>query len=240
MKRLATFAWHSSPPTSVDERLAVFDDGSAWLVVRRPRALTGAIGTFVAKPGADDLASLTSSGPGPIVFDLLAQPGDAAAAALLAIADRVSSAARAKPRAIATFYAGPLAAVAAGQLSMSLLVVGGGTNAVEFELEPPKCTVHFSQGGQPITWLAMPELGSGFVTPDAEGLGGLRRRAKVKPGAYGATAFHVPAPGNATAVSIEVAGWLAEAFPDERTPEPFAVRTEEAPIPPTPPKAAAD
>jgi hypothetical protein len=98
-------------------------------------------------------------------------------------------------------------------------------------LEPSKCTVHFSQGGQPIAWFAMPELGSGFVTPDAEGLGGLRRRAKVKPGAYGATAFDIPAPGNATAVSIEVAGWLSEALPDERSPAPFAVRTEDAPIP---------
>jgi hypothetical protein len=231
LKRLATFAWRSPPPTSVNECLAIYDDGSAWLVVRRPRALTGAIGNFVAQPGDDDLLALTSSGPGPIVFELLSQPRDTKAADLLAIANRVSEAARAKPHAIATFYAGPLAAVAAGRLSMSLLVVGGGTKAVQFELEPAKCTVHLSRDGQPIAWFAMPELGSGFVTPDAEGLGGLRRRAKVKPGAYGATAFDIPAPGNATAVSIQVSGWLAEALPDERSPEPFAVRTEEAPIP---------
>lgn len=231
MKRLATFAWHSPPPTSIDECLAVYDDGSAWLVVRRPRALTGAIGSFVMRPGDDDLRALTSSGPGPVVFQVLSQPGDTAAADLLATADRVASAARTKPRAIATFYAGPLAPVAAGRLSMALLVVGGGRKAVQFELEPSKCTVHFSAGGQPIAWFAMPELGSGFVTPDAEGLGGLRRRAKVRPGAYGATAFDSPAPGDATAVSIEVSGWLAEGLPDEPSPEPFAVRTEEAPIP---------
>ncbi len=231
MNRLSTFEWHSPPPTSVDERLAIYDDGSAWLVVRRPRALVGTIGSYVATPSDDDLRALTSPGRGPVVFDLLGQPRDVAAADLLAIANRVAEAARAKPRAIATFYAGPLAAVAAGRLSMSLLVVGGGTKAVQFELEPSKCTVHFSHGGQPIAWFAMPELASGFVTPDAEGLGGLRRRAKVKPGAYGATAFDIPAPGNATAVSIEVSGWLAEALPDERSPAPFAVRTEDAPIP---------
>jgi len=238
VSRVATFAWRSPPPTSVDERLAVYDDGTALLVVRRPRALTGAIGTFKTKPRGDDLRSLTAAGPGPVVFELTGRPGDPASAALLAVAERVSAAARAKPRAVATFFAGPLAGVAAGRLSMSLLVVGSGTKAVELELEPAKCTVHFSEGGQPIAWFAMPELGSGFVTPDAEGLGGLRRRAKVKPGAYGATAFDIPAPGNATAVSIEVAGWLAEALPDARLPEPFAVRTEEAPIPGPQSKAA--
>ncbi len=230
MKRLATYAWHSPPPTSVDELLAVFDDGSAWLVVRRPRAGTGAIGSFMVKPAADDLAALTAPGPGPIVFEVLSQPGDPEAGALLAVAERVASAARAAPRAVATFHAGPLGAVAAGKLSMSLLVVGDGTKPVEFELEPSTCTIHFSEGGRSIAWFPMPELGSGFVTPDAEGLGGLRRRANVGPGDYGATAFDIPAPGNATSVAIDVAGWLAEALPDDASPKPFAVRTDEAPI----------
>jgi hypothetical protein len=231
VKRLSTFAWHSPPPTSVDERLAVFDDGSAWLVVRRPRELTGPVGSFVAKPSKEDLAALTSAGPGPVVFELLGKPGDPAAAALLAVVERVASKARSTPRATATFRAGPRSAIARGKLSMALAVVGGGSTAVEFELEPSKCTVHFSLGGQPVAWFPMPKLGSGFVTPDAEGLGGLRRRAKVPPDEFGATAFDIPAPGNATAVSIEVAGWLAEALPDERSPAPFAVRTEEARIP---------
>ena len=180
--------------------------------MRRPRALTGPIGTYMTKPAPADLEALTSSGPGPVVFEVLGRPGDPAAAALLAVADRVAAAARAAPGAIATFHAGPLGAVA-GTLSMSLLVVGDGTKAVELELEPSKCTVHFSEGGRSIAWFPMPELGSGFVTPDAEGLGGLRRRARVAPGDYGATAFDIPAPGNATAVSIGVAGWLAEALP---------------------------
>lgn len=231
MKRLATFAWRSPPPSSVDETLAVFDDGSAWLVVRRPRAVTGPIGTYVTKPGTEDLGLLVAAGPGPVAFDVLAPPAGAAAAALLAVAERVASAARASPRAIATFHAGPLAAVTAGTLSMSLLVVGGGRKAVVLELEPADSTVHFSEAGVPIAWFPMPELGSGFVTPDGDGLGGLRRPATVRPDDYGATAFDIPAPGNATTVSIQVAGWLAEALPDERTPEPFGVRTDEAPIP---------
>jgi len=231
MKRVATFEWHSPPPTSVDECLAIYDDGSAWLVVRRPRALAGAIGSFVTNPSADDVKVLTSAGSGPVVFDVVTPPREPAAAALMEIAGRTSSAALSTPRAIATFYAGPLAAIAGGKLSMALLVVGGGKKAVQFELEPSKCTVHFSSGAQPITWVPMPELGSGFVTPDAEGLGGLRMRAKVKPRAYGATAFDISAPGNATTVSIEVVGWLVESLPDDRSPRPFAVRTEEAAIP---------
>jgi hypothetical protein len=237
VKRLATFAWHSPPPTSVDEQLAVFDDGSAWLVVRRPRALSGPIGTFTAKPSKADLAALTASGPGPVVFEVLGKPGDRAAAALLAVAERVASKARSTPRATATFHAGPRAAVTGGSLAMGLLVVGAGTTEVEFELEPSKCTVHFTAGGQPIAWFPLPELGSGFVTPDAEGLGGLRRRAKVPPEEYGATAFDIASPGNATGVSIEVAGWLSEALPDERSPAPFAVRTADAPIPGAAPAA---
>ena len=231
MNRLATFEWHSPPPTSVDERLAIYDDGSAWLVVRRPRSLSGGIGSFMTKPSAGDLKTLTSAGLAPLIFEVLSQPQEPAMAALWATANRVATDARAKPQAIATFYAGAPAAITGGKLSMALLVVGGGKKAVQFELEPSKCTVHFSAGGQPITWFPMPELGSGFVTPDAEGLGGLRMRAKVKPRVYGATAFDIPAPGNATAVSIAVAGWLSEALPDERMPAPFFVRTDDAAIP---------
>ena len=80
MKRVATVEWHSPPPTSVDERLAIFDDGSAWLVVRRPRALSGPIGSFVTRPVDADVQLLTAAGPGPVVLELLSRPGDAASA----------------------------------------------------------------------------------------------------------------------------------------------------------------
>ena len=231
MRRLATFAWRSPPPTSVDEILAIFDDDTARLVVRRPRTLSGPIGTFVVKLGEDDVATLTGAGPGPVVIDVLGQVQASAPAAVLALAERTSAAARAKPRATATFRASPVAAVAAGTLAMALLVEGGGRKAVQFELEPRRCMVHFSRAGVPVASFPLPELRSGFVSPDGEGFGGLRRRAKVGPGAYAATAFDVPAPADATAVSIDVAGWLVEALPDERTPEPFDVRTDDTPIP---------
>ncbi len=230
MKRLATFTWQSAPPTSVDELLAVFDDGTAHLVLRRPRTGTGPIGTFVTKPAAADLAALTAAGPGPISFDVREQSGDPAAA-VRTTAEEVAAAARTTPRAVATFYASPSGPIAGGQLAMALLVVGGGKQAAAFELDPRHCTVHFSAGGQPIAWFPMPALGSGFVGPDAEGYGGLRMPAKVPPGDYGATAFELAAPGNATTVSIHVEGRLADALPDEPMPAAFAVGTDEAPIP---------
>jgi hypothetical protein len=230
VRRLATFAWRSPPPTSVEEILAVYDDGSAWLVVRSPRSLTGAIGTFTTRPEPDDLAALSAEGPGPVTFDVLHRPDVGAAADLFTIANRVASAARAAPRATALFQAGVVGPAAAGRLSLALAVMGDGTEPVQFELEPEKCSVHFGAGGQPIAWFPMPELGSGFMTPDFEGLGGLRRRATVGPDDFGATAFEIAVPGNATTVSIQVAGFLADALPDERTPEPFSVRTDDTPI----------
>lgn len=226
MKRVGTFTWTSAAPTAVDEELAIYDDGTAWLAVRRPRSVRGPIGTFRTSPEAGDLERLRAAGPGPVAFDVVRGVDDPELTALFALANRVSDLARATPQAVATFQAGGRGG-SAGAVEVSLIVLGDGERPVEFELDPARCTVHFSNAGQPVAWFPMPALASGFVTQDFEGLGGLRMRAKVPPGELGAIAFDVPRPGNATAVSIEVAGRLAEALPDQRTPEPFAVRTED-------------
>lgn len=232
MTRLATITWRSGPPAAIDEELALFDDGVAWLVLRTPRRAAGMVGTFATRPGPADLEALGGAGPGPHAFDLAGGPQDAATAALRAVADRVAAAALGTPRAAARFEAGTLGPVAGGRLSMAILVTGAGTRAVRFELDPARCTVHFASADrQPVAWFPLPELGSGFVTPDAEGLGGLRRRARVRPGGLGATAFEIAAPGAAATVAIEVAGRLEEGPPDERAPRPFSVRTAPAPIP---------
>ena len=105
---LATFEWHTPPPTSVDEELALYDDGSAVLVVRQPRRPTATVGSYVAHPGADDARLLAAAGPGPVVFDLLAPATDAATEAtggLMAAADRVAADSLATPRAVVTFHA---------------------------------------------------------------------------------------------------------------------------------------
>jgi hypothetical protein len=52
----------------------------------------------------------------------------------------------------------------------------------------------------------------------------------VAPGAYGAITFEVPVPGAASSMTIQVAGWLTEALPDDPGPHPFVARTVEAPL----------
>lgn len=234
MRRLATFSWQTPAPTSVDEELAIFDDGSAWLVVRGPRTGTPAIGTYRCEATEADRDLLAAGGPGPVVFDLLNPPPSSADTALMAAADRVARAARELPDAVATFYvqkpesadSGP------GSVALSLLVVGSGTRAVEFELDPEASSILFDQDGGALSWSDLPGLAAGFATPEAVDLGGVRRKAQVKPGEYGAIAVDVPAPVGATVVSARIAGWLSSAPPDEPHPGRFGLRTNDAPIAP--------
>ncbi len=226
MRRLATFAWRTPGPTSIDEELALFDDDSARLVVRASRALGPAIGTYRAEPTEADREALLAAGPGPIEFNLLMPPGDQSEAALRAVADRVSDLARQTPEAVATFHARGTGTRADGMSPVSLLVVGSGTRPVQFDIDPAASSVQFSQTGQPTGWVDLPELPSGFVTPDAELLGGIRRRAVLEPGAFGAIAFKVRASGATDAVSIRVAGRLSKALPDDDDPGRFSALTE--------------
>jgi hypothetical protein len=230
VQRVATFEWHTPPPTSVDERLVIYDDATTLLLVRRSREASAAVGTFRCQPDEADLRSLMAVGPGPVMFDLLVPSQDPGTAPLMAIADRVATDGRSKPHAVAEFFARPLGEVHDGTLAASLLVAAAGTNAVEFEVDVPSSAVHFTENGQSVAWQELPDLPTGFVTPDAEGLGGVRRPAYLEPGAFGAIAFEVVAPAGATGLSIQVTGWLREALPDEPMPQRFEARTASAPI----------
>ena len=77
MARLATFLWQTPAPTSVDEELALYDDGSVYLVVRRPLHGGPSVGTYKAAPGKGAFDELAATGPGPIQFDLLHTPAPA-------------------------------------------------------------------------------------------------------------------------------------------------------------------
>jgi hypothetical protein len=230
VQRLATFRWRTPEPTSVDEELVLFDDDSAWLVVRGSRTLGPAVGTYRSTPNEADRRALIAAGPAPVDFDLLQPARDPAEIALRELADRVGSSARETPEAIATFHAQARGATADGLLALALLVVAAGTRAVQFELDPARSSIHFSQNGRPIGWADLPELPAGFATPDAVALGGVRERAVVEPGAYGALAFEVGATTAAGAVSLRVAGWLSDALPDDPLPWPFSLMTEDAPL----------
>ncbi len=230
MRRVATFVWQTPPPTSVDEELAIFDDGSAWLVVRGPRTSTPAIGTYRCELDRADQDSLAAAGPGPVHFDLLQPPSSADRAAVMAVADRVVAAARKAPDAVATFSVRELESGPSGTLALSLLVVASGNRAVEFELDPKASSILFGQDGRTLSWSDLPELPAGFATPDAVELGGVRRRARIEPGEYGAIAVDVRAPDGATAASARLAGWLTSAAPDEPPPGRFGLVTDDTPL----------
>jgi len=229
VERVATFNWRTPPPTSVDEQLVLYDDGTARLVVRSPRSQTATIGTYTHKPDKADFAELTEAGAGGVTFDLRsAIPADRAD--LQALASRVADEAREKAEATALFYVRAMGAPADGTLTLAVGVLGGGTRTVEFDLDEGKCSVHFISGGQTNAWQEFSTLETGFVTPDAEGLGGLRRRAEVQPGVYGVVLVKVPVPGQFTGVYAQVGGSLYEALPDEPMGSAYAVRTDEVKV----------
>jgi hypothetical protein len=230
VQRLATFTWRSSPPASIEEELVLFDDGSARLLVLRPRDGGPAIGIYACRPAAADAAALAAAGDGPTAFDLLEPLTDPGLRSLMAAADRVAVAARSEPLAVATFYGRPIAPVADDRLQMSLLVVASGTTRVDFELDMAASAVLFAEGGRPAGWHDLPELPVGFVTREAKGLGGVRRRAEVDPGAFGALAFEVAVPARTHSVTVQVGGWLYDGLPDEPEPRRFEIRTADAEI----------
>jgi hypothetical protein len=227
--RLATFQWHSPPPTSVDEVL-VIEEELARLVIRRPRRVTSTVGAYAARPVDEDRARLVDAGPAPVTFELWPPDADPGGLEIRAIADRVAETCLASPRATVTFSA-TVTGVAAGTISVALLAVAEGPDPVEFELSPGESVVHLSGPQGEITWLAMPRPATGFVTADAVGVGGLAARARMRQGEPAGTTLEVPDVDGATTIAIEVAGTLSEALPDEPMPSPFAVRTPEAPIP---------
>jgi hypothetical protein len=217
MDRLATVRWRSSPPTSVDEELAAYDDGSVWLVIRSSRDGSATIGTWRAVPAAEEHAGLV--GVGDVVVELLR------AGEVPEVAERLRSAALAAPMATARFLA---AAGADG--AVTLAVIGDGTRAVEFELDPNTITVHVLDDDAERAWFEVAPPMTGFVTPDAVGLGGLGDRAVVPPGGLGAITLDAPGMGSSVTgeVAVRLAGWLAEGLPDDALPRPFRVRTPPA------------
>ncbi len=219
MERMATVRWVSPPPTSVDEELAVYDDGSAWLVIRAPRDGGPAIGTWSA--AVDEAAAEAAAQLGDVVVDLL-NPEPAPA-----VAERLRAAALEQPVAVARFYAD-----ASGLPSVSLAVVGDGTRAVQFELAADALALHLDRDGATVAWSEAPPPVTGFITPDADGLGGLRTRAVVEPGAFGVVlldATSLPAAAGDT-IAVEVRGQLAEGLPDAPRPASFRVRTGPAAV----------
>jgi hypothetical protein len=210
MERVGSVRWRSPPPTSVDEELASYDDGSVWLVVRCSRDGSPAIGTWSITPSESDFAALRAVGD--VVVELLEPRGAPE------IAETLRAAALTIPVATARFVA------QAGVGEVTLAALGAGTRPVEFELDPSTITVHVEKDGATVAWFEARPPATGFITPDAAGLGGLGRRAQIPPGALGALCVEVPGMATAETVTVGLSGWLAEGLPDQPMPTPFAVR----------------
>lgn len=214
MRRMATVQWQSPPPTSVDEELAAYDDGSVWLVVRCSREGTPKIGMWSATPSPEDHAALVAAGD--VVVDLLHPQS------VPEVAERLRVTALANPVATARF----IAARGPGE-TVLLVAAGEGARPVQFELDPGSLVVHVEKEGAELAWFEPAAPETGFVTPAAEGLGGLGRRAVIAPGAVGALVLEVPqlAHAGGDGVAVSASGWLAEGLPDEEMPHRFRVRT---------------
>lgn len=230
MTRLATFVWRSPPPTAIDEVL-VLDEDLARLAVRRPRRPTNTVGAYGAIPDDMDRAALLAAGPGPVTFHVHPAETDPGKRALLAVANRVADQCLTGPRATVTFTTSVTDVAADGTLGIALLAVGAGMDPVVFHVDHAASTVHLSGPEGAITWLPMPRPPTGFINAQAVGVGGMGTPARLPPGVPVGATLRVPGAPGATSVAIEVAGWLSETLPDEPRPEPFAVRTPEAPLP---------
>ncbi len=192
----------------------------------RPRVGWDLIGAFAGPVSAAEVEALTSAGPD-VLLDVTVN--DSAVAAVGAVATQVADRLRKTPLAAAAFFARPYGDPPPGQVMVALGVVGRGTQPIEFEVEVDECAVHFLAAGAPLTWVPLPPLPMGFMTPDAEGLGGVRGRAEVPPGVLGAISVELAVPAGADAVSAQLAGQLH--LPGNTAPDAFEVRTEPTELP---------
>ena len=218
---LVTMRWRTPPASSIDERLIVTDDGHARLEVLKPRSLGDAVGIYEGTVEEAEVRELTAAGP-EVEFDGAVQ--DPRLAAVAAAADRVVQRLLDSPLAVAQFFARSVGAVPPLPETLALGVLGGGSQPIEFELDLAECVVHFSCNGRPVSSTPLPELSEGFVTSEAEGLGGVRQRATIGPGIVGTVCVPLVVPEGANELSVQVVGsWF---LPDERRAEDFEARTE--------------
>jgi hypothetical protein len=221
MATLVTVRWHTPPPSSIDERLTVSDDGRARLHVLRPRSVGDTVGTFEGEVDEAEVRELTAAGPD-VEVDVAVQ--DSRLAAVGIAADRVAQRLLGSPLAVAQFFARPVGAVPPLPQTLALGVLGAGTEPVEFELDLDECVVHFSASGTPVSSTPVPELPTGFMSSDADGLGGLRQRAIIDPGIVGTISVPLVVPDGANELSVQVVGrWF---LPGEDLSDDFEARTE--------------
>ena len=225
MATAVTVRWRTPPPSSIDERLIVDAEGHARLEVLRPRSPGDTVGTYEGAVDEAEIRELTAAGPD-VELNVVVQ--DPRLAAVFVAADRVAQRLLASPMAVAQFFARPVGAVPPLPATLAIGVLGSGSQPVEFQLNPSECAVHFSSRGTPLSWTPLPEPPIGFMTSDAQGLGGVRQRAIVPPGVIGAISVPLSVPDGADKLSAQVVGsWF---LTGESIPEEFEARTAPQPF----------
>jgi hypothetical protein len=214
--------WSAEEPEAVDERLDLDADGTARLVVAKGRQDRDTIGVFSRAVGdvlhAGELAELRDAGDQS--FDAGTSDGISRSPA-----ERLASAVRQNPTALARFV---LAAgeIAPPQRAFTLGVGNAARTTIAFELDVAQCTIDFFGAGQAVGWQPLPQLATGFVTGDAEGIGGVRMRANLGADVIGLLVFDARVPPTATDAVVHLAGSLHVA--DESFA--FAARTATVPL----------
>jgi hypothetical protein len=221
MATLVTVRWRTPPPSSIDERLTVSDDGHARFDVLRPRSVGDTVGSYEGEVDETEVRELTAAGPD-VEMNVMVQ--DPRLTAVGIAADRVVQRLLASPLAVAQFFARPVGAVPPLPQTLALGVLGSGSQPVEFELDLDACVVHFTAAGTPVSSTPLPELSMEFTTPDAEGLGGVRQRGTIAPGIVGTISVPLVVPDGANELSVQVVGrWF---LPGEQLSDDFEARTE--------------
>ena len=166
-----TVRW-STPSAAVDERLRVSSNGDARLLALAPLRDATLIGEFRGEVSADELEALAATGTRVSIDPTHTESAEVGAVSTLAsqVADRC----RADPLAAGLFVFRSTGPAVDGVRPLVLGVVGRGERACQFLLDLPGCRIRFVTDGSQVGEVPLPELAAGFMTSDAEGLGGVR------------------------------------------------------------------
>ena len=199
MAPLVIVRWRTPPPSSINERLIVGDDGRARLEVLRPRTFGDAVGSYEGAVEEAEVRDLITAGR-EVELDVVVQ--DPRLGAVAVAADRVGQRLLASPLAVAQFFArsvgdtSPGSATTGAQGARPRLPVG--------RVPARSCQVRDSvqlRREASVINSACPELPMGFMTLTPRGLGGVRQRAIVAPGVLGAISMPVAVPDGADLLS---------------------------------------
>jgi hypothetical protein len=223
---LITVRWRTPPPISADERLIIGDDGRARLVVLRPRVPGDTVGIYEGAVEEAEVQGLIGAGSD-VELDVETED-DSRLGRVAVVANQVAQRLLSSPLAVAQFFARPVGAVPPLPETLALGVLGAGSQPVEFQLDLAECAIHFGSGGTAVSGIPLPELAVGFMTADAEGLGGVRQRALVEPGVLGTISVPLAIPDGVDELSAQLVGTLF--LSDEDSSEDFEAHTAPQPL----------